>query len=276
MKGNKDKNSYRYPYIPKSEFPAVMYACKIIRGKGWYNKAIRIASRKYGVNEDVISKHVRARISAGVKAKYVPFSYKYFVVVDRYKNYDTMDYETLRYTVRRARNADNVAKWESTYVRTCIAEGSSKDGYDDLVEAEAVCQQIAESDGMEYVNEIAHRNNRAAAKREMNATLKKADKCIKEQGAYNQLTLVKVGDKWTTYEDETGIAGPWYDDHSEYFRCCGKSRAIVKLDGKYNIVDDNGDPLCKTWFENIKRGPEYFIASNNGQTVKLDEFGFEF
>ena len=54
-----------------------MYACKLIREHGNYNKAIRIASSHYDVDADTLSKHVRARQAAGQKGK--TRKYKYYV-----------------------------------------------------------------------------------------------------------------------------------------------------------------------------------------------------
>ena len=68
---------FKYPYIPKQYYAAVMYACKLIRYHGNYNTAIRISSNHYGVDADTLSKHVRARQAAGQKRK--TRKYKYYV-----------------------------------------------------------------------------------------------------------------------------------------------------------------------------------------------------
>lgn len=62
-------SDYKYPYIPKDYYPAVMFACKMIRENGYFNKAISIASGYYGVDEGELSKHVRARQAAGQRGK---------------------------------------------------------------------------------------------------------------------------------------------------------------------------------------------------------------
>lgn len=61
--------TYTYPYIPKEYYPAVMYACQVIREYGYFNKAIESAARYYKVDKDELKKHVVARQQAGRKAK---------------------------------------------------------------------------------------------------------------------------------------------------------------------------------------------------------------
>ena len=68
---------YKYPYIPKPYYPATMFACKMIREDGFFNKAISAASRYYSVDPDELEKHVRARQGAGQKAKSATKGRKY-------------------------------------------------------------------------------------------------------------------------------------------------------------------------------------------------------
>lgn len=72
-------SEYKYPYIPKDYYPAVMYACNCIKKYGTFNVACEAAANKYGVDSDIVKKHVRARQGAGQKNK--TRSYKYYVVV---------------------------------------------------------------------------------------------------------------------------------------------------------------------------------------------------
>ena len=44
---------YKYPYVPKEYYPAVMFACKIIRQNGTFNKAINSSAKYYGVDPAV-------------------------------------------------------------------------------------------------------------------------------------------------------------------------------------------------------------------------------
>ena len=47
-----------YPYIPKQYYAAVMFACKMIRENGYFNKAINTAANYYNVNPKEVEKHV--------------------------------------------------------------------------------------------------------------------------------------------------------------------------------------------------------------------------
>ena len=71
-------SDYKYSYIPKEYFPAVMYACACIRKYGTFNVACRTAAEKYGIDEDVIRKYVRKRQGEGQKGK--TRKYKYYLV----------------------------------------------------------------------------------------------------------------------------------------------------------------------------------------------------
>ena len=70
--------NYKYPYIPKEYYPAVMYACSCIRKYGTFNIAVRSAASKYGLDEGEIAKHVRKRQSAGQKG--TSRKYKWYAV----------------------------------------------------------------------------------------------------------------------------------------------------------------------------------------------------
>ena len=85
--------SYKYPYIPKEYYAAVMYACKIIRETGNFNRAVRIASSHYDVDDEILERHIRKRQGAGQKGKASPTKnkkYKYFVVA-AYNHVDDAD-----------------------------------------------------------------------------------------------------------------------------------------------------------------------------------------
>ena len=71
-------SDYKYPFIPKPYYPAVMFACSCIRKYGTFNVAVRSAAKKYGLDEDEIAKHVRKRQGAGQKGQ--TRNYKYYVV----------------------------------------------------------------------------------------------------------------------------------------------------------------------------------------------------
>lgn len=78
-------SDYKYPFIPREYYPAVMGACKMIRETGYFNKAVSFYADKYNVDRDELEKHIRARQSAGQKGKKSNNSgrkYKYFIVVE--------------------------------------------------------------------------------------------------------------------------------------------------------------------------------------------------
>lgn len=70
---------YKYPFIPKEYYPAVMYACNCIRKYGTFNVAVNTAAKTYGVSSEIIAKYVRERQGAGQKG--TTREYKYFVVI---------------------------------------------------------------------------------------------------------------------------------------------------------------------------------------------------
>lgn len=72
----------KYPYVAdKKMYAAMMFACKMIRENGWFNKAIYTAANWYKVDKDKLEKVVRERQSAGQKAKAKPRKYKWFTCV---------------------------------------------------------------------------------------------------------------------------------------------------------------------------------------------------
>lgn len=93
---------YKYPYIPRGYYPAVMYACKLIRENGYFNQAVKRASNYYDVDEEEVARYVRERQGAGQKGK--SRKYKYYVVCGYadYKAYDGGDdiyiYDSEHYT----------------------------------------------------------------------------------------------------------------------------------------------------------------------------------
>lgn len=62
----------KYPWIPREYYAATMFACKMIRENGYFNKAIDIASSYYGVDYDTLEGHVRARQAAGQRGRRAP------------------------------------------------------------------------------------------------------------------------------------------------------------------------------------------------------------
>lgn len=76
----------KYPWIPREYYAATMFACKMIRENGYFNRAIAISSRYYSVDRDELERHVKARQNAGKKGmerKYYWFGVEYFVGGER-------------------------------------------------------------------------------------------------------------------------------------------------------------------------------------------------
>lgn len=102
---------YKYPFIPKEYYAPTMFACKIIRETGQFNRAINTASKHYRVDKAELERHVRARQSAGQRGK-KRGTMKWFAValcvcsdrggIDYYKE------ESASYCVKKGLSADNV------------------------------------------------------------------------------------------------------------------------------------------------------------------------
>ena len=73
-------NKYKYPYIPKEYYAATMFACKMIRENGYFNRAIEMASRYYDVDSEELKYYVNARKNAGENKHNKGKKLKYFVV----------------------------------------------------------------------------------------------------------------------------------------------------------------------------------------------------
>ncbi len=92
-------SSYKYPYIPKDYYAATMFACKMIRQNGSFNKAIKTASRYYEVDESELAKHVRKRQGAGQKGKARKYKwYKIYGYIDFMASDDCGTCNSWRYT----------------------------------------------------------------------------------------------------------------------------------------------------------------------------------
>ena len=70
--------SKQYPYIPRDYYQPVMFACKMIREKQGYTKAINIAAKYYGVDRTELERFVRGRQAAGQKG--TTRKYKWYAV----------------------------------------------------------------------------------------------------------------------------------------------------------------------------------------------------
>lgn len=72
-------SNYKFPYIPKEYYAAVMFAAKMVREEGTFNRAVKIASDYYGVDQEEVAKHLRKRQAAGQKGK-KRASYHWYVI----------------------------------------------------------------------------------------------------------------------------------------------------------------------------------------------------
>lgn len=73
---------FKYPYVAdKKLYAAMMFACKMIRENGYFNKAISKAADWYKVDESKLAQIVRERQGAGQKAKSKPKKYKWYTCV---------------------------------------------------------------------------------------------------------------------------------------------------------------------------------------------------
>lgn len=72
---------YKFPFIPKKYYPAVMFACKMMREGAGRNIAVKRAAKYYDVDEDAVSHHLAMRAGAGHQGK-TPAKAKYVIYAD--------------------------------------------------------------------------------------------------------------------------------------------------------------------------------------------------
>ena len=125
---------YKYPYIPKEYYPAVMYACSLIRKYHTFNMAIKTAAKEYDVDEVTLEKHVRKRQGAGQKG--TTRKYRYYVV-EGYtdENVCYHDYSTLLSYEDKRKWEEERIKYVNVIKATCKANAEKKiplgESYDD-------------------------------------------------------------------------------------------------------------------------------------------------
>ena len=66
------------PYIPREYYPAVRFACKMLRETGWYNKSISKAASYYDIDEDELKEWVNKWTHAKPRAS--GYKMKWFLV----------------------------------------------------------------------------------------------------------------------------------------------------------------------------------------------------
>lgn len=64
-----EKGNYKYSYIPREYYPAVMFAAKMVRENGWFNRACKTAADYYCVDERKVREYLSQRSQDGKKAK---------------------------------------------------------------------------------------------------------------------------------------------------------------------------------------------------------------
>ena len=132
-------SDYKYPYIPKKYYAATMFACKMIRENGYFNKAIRIASNYYDVDADELEKHVRAR-QAGKKTS-VGRKYHWYVVqlVEEWHNHASIATEVCHATnelnaIKQALEKSRYDEYESRDYGYYVEALAVTDTKDDAIE----------------------------------------------------------------------------------------------------------------------------------------------
>ncbi len=152
----------KYPYIPdKKMFAAVMFACKLIRETGWFNKAVEEAADYYGVDEEELKRHIRERQSAGQKGKAKGRKYRWFILskyelTDAQGYYEYGDYRIIRATShenaschfaeadeRETMRCDYGGNYAPQIGHTVIGE---HDGYETKSEAVIALKQLKKAD----------------------------------------------------------------------------------------------------------------------------------
>lgn len=103
-------SDYKYPYIPREYYAAVMYACKMIRQYGNFNRSVRIAANYYDVDEETLAEHIRKRQAAGQKVKTTGRKYKYFVVAEYTERNEGSEKRITNLTVEKGLSKESVER----------------------------------------------------------------------------------------------------------------------------------------------------------------------
>lgn len=100
----------KYPYIAdKSLYAAVMYACKIIRETGHFNRAVNTAAKRYRIDAGRLETALRQRQAAGQTGK-KRGKQKWFVLVNQHANYGDYWHEPFFTGLRVERGASKQTK----------------------------------------------------------------------------------------------------------------------------------------------------------------------
>ncbi len=103
----------KYPFIAdKKLYAAAMFACKMIREEGFFNKAVARAADHYNVDEEDVAKEVRKRQSAGQKGKPLG-KMKWFIVCSN--TGDVIASTFSRFRIMRGKSAETVTTKDMSY-----------------------------------------------------------------------------------------------------------------------------------------------------------------
>ena len=98
--------SSKYPYIPREYYAPVMFACKMIRQNGYFNRAVSTAAKYYNVDADEVANHVRARQAAGQQETAKGRKYHYYVVAKVYQQ-NGDDRRVSEFSIEKATSSQN-------------------------------------------------------------------------------------------------------------------------------------------------------------------------
>ena len=139
-------SKYKYPLIPKEYYPAVMLACKIIRERNTFNKAVKIASKYYNVDENELIYHIRARQAAGQKGTSAGRKYKWYIIFEiteccegSMSKVTGLSYEkatSVENAVKHFRKNDHIDSSDSYYTYSTFHVPLTEQGFDTEEEAE--------------------------------------------------------------------------------------------------------------------------------------------
>ena len=137
-----------------------MFACKLIRETGYFNKAVEEAADYYNVDEDELKRHIRERQAAGQKGKAKGRKYRWFIL-SRYELSDALsfceygDYDIIRATsytnaILHFAEADERETMRRDYGGSYAPEIGhivigEHDGYETKSEAVTALEQIKEA-----------------------------------------------------------------------------------------------------------------------------------
>ena len=95
------------PTIPKDYYPAVMFACKMLRKDGHFNRAVKIASNYYKVDEEKVAEYIKERKQATKNKPNQGKKLMWFVVERTIENFGESRKE---YSIHKAYSSEALIK----------------------------------------------------------------------------------------------------------------------------------------------------------------------